>query len=132
MTRALQITLLALLAFVAVGALAGGASLVATPDGSGLGMTLDMIARSPFATYRIPGALLATLGVAHASAFLAVLRRASIGWLLTASCGAALMVWIGVQMTMVDWFWLQPTFLAVGAIELVGAILLRRMTAVRR
>jgi hypothetical protein len=126
MTRALQLTLLVLLAFVAIGALAGGASLVLAPDGSGLGMTLDMIARSPFTSYRTPGALLATLGLMHAVAFVAVLRRAASGWLLTASSGAALIIWIAVQMTMVDFFWLQPTFLVVGAIELVGAFASRR------
>lgn len=126
MMRVLQIALLALLALVAVGALVGGTSLVRTPDGSGLGMTLDMIARSPFSSYRIPGALLAGLGALHAGAFVAVLWRWPSAWLLGAGAGAALVVWIGVQVTMVELFWLQPAFFTVGVLELAASLAMRR------
>ncbi len=41
--------------FVALGAIPAGYSLIAEPDGSGLGMSLNLLSGSPFNDFFIPG-----------------------------------------------------------------------------
>jgi hypothetical protein len=61
MRRADHRALVSLEYFTGVTALAGGTLLVARPDGSYLHAKLSALAESPFANWRVPGALLAAL-----------------------------------------------------------------------
>lgn len=42
-------------AFVAIGAIPAGYSMIVEPNGSGLGMTTEILAGSPFTNFFIPG-----------------------------------------------------------------------------
>jgi hypothetical protein len=56
--------LIALQFLLGLGALAGGGSLVASPDGSLMQMPLSMLKHSPFSSFLVPGVILfALLGV---------------------------------------------------------------------
>ena len=59
MRRVLILRSLGILEFlVAIGAIAGGATLAAAPGGEGLHMPLDLIKNTPFRSYLIPGLIL--------------------------------------------------------------------------
>jgi hypothetical protein len=101
------IVLLTLLIFQGLSGLAGGFGLVADPSGAAVGIPLHWLGGSPFPDYRIPGAILfAVLGLGPLAVAWAVLRRAS--WARTASVlvGAALLVWIAVEILVIGY---QPT-----------------------
>ena len=44
--------------FIGIGAVAGGFGLVSAPDGSALGLPLELLEHSPFRDYFIPGLVL--------------------------------------------------------------------------
>jgi hypothetical protein len=125
--------LIALLLLLAVGALYGGAALIADPAGGLLGMPLALLAGSPFRDYLLPGIILfGLLGVFPIAVALGLwfrpgwgwLRRFGIhaAWLAALGVGAALIVWILVQMTILRFF-LQPVLLVQG-IAIIGVSLL--------
>ena len=58
MKRKLFIYLGIVQAFVAIGAIPAGFSMMIKPDGTGLGMTIDFLQNSPFQNFLIPGLFL--------------------------------------------------------------------------
>lgn len=131
-----------LLLFLSVNALVGGGLLVADPSGGLMGMPVSLLGGSPFADYLVPGVVLfGVLGVLPVGAVWALLARPDLpalrglehltrehwSWSAALAVGAALIVWIVVQMTVLS-FWLQPVLLALG-VAVVGVCL---FPAVRR
>lgn len=129
--RWLSITLGAVLAFVGVGGLFGGWALVSDPSGASLGWTTAPLSGSPFPDYLIPGiVLLAVNGVGSLVGAVFAFARHRRAGLLGAGLGLFLMAWIAVQVAVVGLsYWLQPAFLAVGAVELGLAVALGRAAA---
>lgn len=122
-----------LLILLAVDAIVGGVLLIADPAGGLLGMPVSLLEGSPFRDYLVPGLILfGLLGVVPLAVVAGVwfrprwayVQRLGMhgAWLAAIGVGAALIVWILVQMTILRFF-LQPVVLALGvAIMGVGLI----------
>ncbi|HKM93706.1 MAG TPA: hypothetical protein VJY41_08655 [Prolixibacteraceae bacterium] len=109
--------------FVGMGALAGGLPMILNPEGAP-GFSIELLQNSPFENYLIPGFILLVvngLGQLISSYFsLKVKKEAAV---LGIIFGAALMIWIAVQMYYISLSsWMQPLFFAVGMVELVLSI----------
>ena len=133
--------LIALMAFQAVSALAGGAAMLIAPRG-GI-FPIEMLAASPFDTFLIPGLLLfGVLGVLPALAAWALLARprwaamapierafgAHWSWPFGGALGVALVIFIAVEVAMIGGHWLQGLYGGVG----VGLIALALWPGTRR
>jgi hypothetical protein len=142
---------LALLLFLAVGALPAAILLVAQPHGNPMGMPYAMIAATPFAQmggWLIPGIILFVV-IGLGSLFTAwslfalpewpwlqrlnPVRSRHWAWTLLLLLGVAVMIWILVQVTMIPWSALQPTIFATGLLlaAVAATTSLRRWCAVR-
>ena len=100
-----------------LGALAGGGTLVAAPDGSLMQMPLIMLKHSPFSSFLIPGMILfAMLGVYPLAVSYSLWRKPIWNWPETINpfkhmhwswasslaAGVILVIWITVQMLMLQ------------------------------
>lgn len=105
--------------FVGLGALYGGGALVADRTGAVLGMPLELLARSPFDDYLVPGlTLLVVNGVG--SLVGAALSLARVRWAgaLGLVLGAFLAAWIVLQVLWIGPIsWFQPMMLTCGLAE---------------
>jgi menaquinone-dependent protoporphyrinogen oxidase len=91
----------ALCAFAGVSAFFGGASLMGRPDGSLIGMPLAVLRHSPFHDFFIPGLLLfVVIGLGNLWAAYLHLVRDDFAGLWSFMSGAALVVWMIVEMIM--------------------------------
>lgn len=84
--------------------LLGGIGLVLDPRGEGLGMELSMLKDTPFDSFLVPGLILFfILGVFPVVTFVGLLKRS--GWAFGASLcvGFGLVIWIGVQISMIGY-----------------------------
>jgi len=129
MKRRLHLILGIILAFVALGALPAGFSMIRHPDGSGLGMTADYLKNSPFKDFLVPGIFLFSVnGVLNlAGAILCFLRSryaSTVGLML----GVSLMIWIGVQVRAIGLTsFMQPMFFIIGMAEItLGMLIIRQ------
>lgn len=122
-----------LLILLAVDAIVGGVLLIADPAGGLLGMPVSLLEGSPFRDYLLPGLILfGLLGVVPLAVVAGVwfrprwayVQRLGMhgAWLAAIGVGAALIVWILVQMTILRFF-LQPVLLALG-VAIMGVGLL--------
>ena len=122
--------LVALLLFVAIGALGGGGTMLLDSSGAAAGLDPVLLAETPFTSYLWPGVLLTfALGVAplviavgvmrrRPSAMLPVLERRTgrhWSWAASVAFGMVLMAWIVVQVALIDFSWLQPLMFTAGA-----------------
>lgn len=123
----LNIVAAALLLFNGIGALYGGWSLMAYPDGSDLQMPMEWLERTPFSNYLIPGIILFIAnGLCSIFVFAMLLfnhKKAS--WLVMAQ-GVILVGWIVVQILLVQKFHPLQLILGVVGIGLIGVGYLRR------
>ncbi len=81
----------------------GGLMLIIKPDGSGLGMSSEILQFSPFTTFLIPGIILFTAnGLLSLVVALYTIRQASgySRWIIVQGC--MLLGWIFVQMVMLQ------------------------------
>lgn len=130
---ALLYALSACLLVLAAGALYGGWLLITDPSGLSLQMPVTHLQRGPFQDFFIPGLILfAVLGIGPVLVTLALwlrprwrwlrglerLTREHWAWSAALAVGAALVIWIAVQLLLVDFFWLQPALLALGLVIL--------------
>lgn len=126
-----------LLMLLAVNALYGGAILILDPSGAKLGVPVSLLDGSPFRDYLFPGLILFWfLGIVPLLVAVALWREPPWGamagverllhehwaWAATVGVGVALIVWIGVQMTILRFF-LQPVLLGLG-MAIIGVALL--------
>lgn len=115
--------------FVALGAFAGGAALIASPDGSSLGLPLSLLKGTPFRDYYLPGLiLLIANGALPTLAALATLVKVSWASKIHILSGTVLIGWIAVQVLLIGYVsFLQPAMAIVGAIiVLLGWVESRR------
>jgi hypothetical protein len=105
--------------FVGLGALYGGSGLVADPSGGGLGMPLELLARSPFDDFLVPGlTLLLVNGVGSLVGAALSLARWRWAGVLGLVLGVFLVAWIVLQVLWIGSIsWLQPTILVCGLAE---------------
>ena len=114
-------TLLGLLLFVGAAAVYGGIGLMV----DGMGMPLAWLDRLPVDTWTWPGvALLATVALPQLLGAWLVWRRDPRAGAVGALVGAALVLWILVQLALLQrYFFLQPLVAAIGLAELGVALL---------
>lgn len=116
--------IVALAAFAALSALAGGLSLLSSPHGGALS-PVTLLEHSPFTSFLIPGLIL-TLLVGGTSAVCAVLALRSARFTVDATilAGGTLLVWIVAEMALMrDVQWLHIVYGSVGAgLLALGAI----------
>jgi hypothetical protein len=127
-SRCLAFGLGCLQVFIGLGGTAGGFGLVTEPSGANLGFHVDLLSKSPFSDYLIPGLiLLVVIGLGSlASGVLSMLRYRYTGEIAAVS-GAFLMIWITAQVCWIGLtVWLQPLFFCFGVVELALGLLLRR------
>jgi hypothetical protein len=119
---AARLAVVACAATVAVTAWAGALALV----GAGAPTTVlpaELLARTPFATFLVPGLLLGlVVGGSSAAAALLAWRRSRYAVDATALAGGALAVWIAVESAIVPASWLQLVYGAL-ALALLGLAL---------
>lgn len=115
---------IAALLLLGIGALAGGIALVVKPDGSVMQMPLAYLDGSPFADYFIPGLILGGLfGIGSLVVAALGLLRLRIAPFLAFAIGCGQMIWIAVQLTIIDEFsFLHPTMFGVGLVIAVASV----------
>ena len=118
----------ALQVFIGVGGVAGGFGLVTEPSGSNLGFQVELLSKSPFSDYLIPGIfLLAVNGIGSLAGGVLSFSRNRHAGMCAGALGAILMIWIAAQVWWIGLtIWLQPLFFGLGAVELVLGLLLWR------
>jgi hypothetical protein len=110
-----------LLLMVAIGALYAGVGLILKPDGSYLGMNVNLLRNSPFESFLIPGiALLIVNGLGSILGSLLSLKRSPLTGHVTLILGVCMIIWIFAQL-----YWigfqsiLQVVFIVVGILEIM-------------
>jgi hypothetical protein len=77
----------------------------------------DALKDSWFSDFTIPGILLiVVLGGLAVAGTVVLLKRLPWAPFVTFSSGMAIIIWICVQMTMVQYSWMQPAFLGLGVV----------------
>lgn len=111
------------LLLLGIGALAGGAALLARPDGSVMGFDVEILAGSPFIDFTIPGLILGGLfGIGSFVVATMGLRHLRIAPFLAFAIGCAQMIWIVVELAIIGEFsFLHPTFFGVGLVIAVAS-----------
>lgn len=107
---------LGFLLVLGLGALAGGAALVARPDGSVMGFETTLLAGSPFSDFLWPGIILGGLfGVGSLAVVVMGIRRMPAAPFLAFAIGCGQMIWIVVELAIIrELSFLHPTFFGVG------------------
>ena len=118
----------ALQAFIGVGAVAGGLGLALDPSGKSLGVPLELLEKTPFGTFLIPGIILfAVNGMGSLTGAIASFTRHRFAGHAAIALGAFLIAWIFAQ---VYWFngvhWLHCLYLGLGIVELTLGWSVRR------
>jgi hypothetical protein len=105
--------------FNGLGALAGGLSLMASPDGGILNMPTSYLAGSPFTDYFIPGLLLTVcVGVGMLSAAALLVMRRPYALDLAIATGAALVIFEIVEVFVIGFNPMQVLYGGLGAVVL--------------
>ena len=117
--------------FLAIGALAGGAALVAGERGEIIPLKVASLAGSPFQTFLIPGIVLfVVLGLGPLAAVRLIAIRHPLAPLGVLVVGAALLIWLAVEIAIIGFSSdppLQPIYLVLGALlTIVGLAWLGR------
>ena len=116
-------------AFIGVGAVAGGLGLALDPSGEGLGIPLELLEETPFATFLIPGIVLFVVnGLGSLAGAVVSFARHRYAGETAIALGTFLIAWLLVQGY---WFagfhWLHWLYLGLGIAELVLGLSVRRM-----
>jgi len=86
---------------IGVGALFGGGQFILAPDGHLLGISVSVLAHSPFSSFFIPGLVLfAVIGIGPIAAAILTYGRPSKAPLAAVLVGVILMGWVTVEMVM--------------------------------
>jgi hypothetical protein len=112
------------LVLLGIGALAGGIALVVKPDGSVMHMPLSYLDGSMFVDYFVPGLILGGLfGVGSLIVAAMGLLRLRAAPFLAFAIGCGQMIWIAVQLTIIDELsFLHPTMFGVGLVIAVASV----------
>ncbi|MBK8403167.1 MAG: hypothetical protein IPL25_03480 [Saprospiraceae bacterium] len=111
----LRLTMLSALV-LALGAIAGGLSLMMAPDGSILEMPISLLKDTPFVDFFYPGLILfVCIGLFSSCIFITIILTSNISPFLVAAQGLILFIWMVVQIWMVGYHSLiQLIFLLFG------------------
>jgi hypothetical protein len=114
------------LTLVGFASIAQGMGLILQPDGTGSGLTLELLVDTPFKDYLIPGIGLFTVnGIGSLIGAFFVFKNHEFAGKITTLLGIAMIIWISTQVYWIGFAsWLQPTFLFVGAAEMIIGYLL--------
>ncbi|MCX6254133.1 MAG: hypothetical protein NTV31_06595 [Bacteroidia bacterium] len=106
------------------GALPVGYLMITKPDGSGAGMTVDILSGSPFRDFFIPGLFLFTInGLFNLVSSILSFFKFRYASFLGFGLGIALIIWISVQVYSVGLtHFLQPTYFIIGIGETILSI----------
>ncbi|WP_202876820.1 hypothetical protein [Microbacterium sp. RG1] len=120
--RALRVTLLVVAWFNLASAVAG---MIGLTVGGGMGLPVEWLDGTPFATYFWPGVILGVVvGGMQALAVIAQYRRYALAWGLQAAAGLVMMIWIFVELAMLlVWSPLHGIYFATGLLQTVLAVL---------
>jgi hypothetical protein len=125
----LKITCLLLIFFNSVQAIYGGINFILSPDGSGMGLTVQLLENSPFKNFFIPGLiLLVSIGLSSLVVITAVLMQLKDYYWYIIVQGFIVMIWIAVQIYMLQT--ISPLHFIVGSVGLllcIGGIWLRNL-----
>lgn len=119
-----------MLVVIGLGAIAGGITLVAGPNGEIIKMDPAILSGSVFENFLIPGIVLLTIiGIDSLLAAGFVWIRSHLHPYVVVWQGVMLAIWIGVQVAITGYLhWLQPLCFAIGlALIVLGLIELSRM-----
>jgi hypothetical protein len=123
-----RIILLIILGYEGSGALAGGGLLVAAPDGRIMKMPVEIM-HGVFSNFLIPGFILFGLGILTTTAFIAVLGRSRIDWLLSCLSLGSLAIWFIVEIAILrEFHWLHAVW---GLPVLMGWIVVFPLVSLR-
>jgi hypothetical protein len=118
MSRSLFNGLGVLQAFVGVGAVAGGLALVLEPSGESLGTPIELLEKTPFATFLVPGIVLFIVnGLGSLAGAVASFARQRYAGEIAVALGAFLIAWILVQVSWMAPHWLHALYFALGVLE---------------
>lgn len=119
---------LSLCAFTGLTAMLGGFGLITAPQGSPSVPPVELLERTPFASWLVPGlVLLVVVGVGNLVAAVMEARRLRHSELAAAAGGALITGWIAVQIALIrELSWMQFVYLAVGLTTLAGSAWLWR------
>jgi hypothetical protein len=131
--------LLFLLAFLGLGAIAGGGALIVSPSGDLLKMPLSLIEKSPFRSYLIPGIILfSVLGLVPCLVVFGLIKKPKWifaeqfnffkdmhwSWTFSIYTGFALIIWLQIEMEVLQSIYLVHTFYMFLAIAIIFVALL--------
>ena len=118
--KAISYGTVTLLMLIGLGAVITGLAFVFKPEGTGLGMTVDLLKDSPFEDFFIPGlTLLVFNGILSLIVAYMVLVKNRFSGKATGVLGMVMLIWIAAQVYWIGWeSWLQPLFLVIGLIEM--------------
>jgi hypothetical protein len=127
------------MAFLGLGAVAGGVALIISPSGDLLKMPLSLIEKSPFRSYLIPGIILfSVLGLIPCLLVLALIKKPTSivaeqfnffkdmhwSWTFSIYTSFALIIWLQIEMQILQSVSLIHTFFMFLAIAIIFVALL--------
>jgi hypothetical protein len=128
-----------LLVLLSAGAMGGGTVMILSPSGEWIGMSISMLGNAPFQSYLVPGLVLfSLLGMGSAGLVYALVRRPECkictrlsfhrgmhwSWNFCIYLGFALMIWIQIQMAILQTvYWLQTFFAFYGMLIVILLLL---------
>ena len=128
--NALRSLAIALLIFNGMGALYGGSSLVAHPDGSGMQLSLSLLAHTPFHDYLIPGIiLLVSNGLYSIMVLVTTIKRTQYYYLYIVSQGGILLGWLIIQVLLIRTIDVLHIIMGITSIGLILSGVMIRTTA---
>lgn len=141
-TKATRNVLLALLGFLALGAIGGGLVLIISPSGDLIGIPVSEFKNTPFDSYLIPGIILFTvLGIVPLLLIYGLVKKPASkfaeqfnifkdmywAWTFSVYIGFVLISWIHIQLIFLQGgvFWLHTFYLFYGILIIIIALLPR-------
>ena len=131
--------LLALLAFLGLGAIGGGVIFIISPGGKLFGMPLSMLDKSPFSSFLIPGIILfSVLGIAPILLMIALIKKPNSkfanwfnffkdmhwSWSYTIYVAFTLIFWIQIEMVLLNAVsWLHTFYMLLAVVIIFVALL---------
>ena len=112
---------------IGVGAVICGTLLIIGPDGRYLQMPIDMLSKSPFRNFLIPGLILFLVnGVGNVVSAILCFKMHRIAGFGGMFFGFGLIIWLFVQINMIGGgSWLQYLYFVLGILELLLGIVMR-------
>ncbi len=138
-SKATRNLLIALLAFLGLGAMGGGAVLIISPSGKLMGMPLSMLNPSPFSDFLIPGIILFfVIGIIPMLLIKALLKKPASklaeqfnlfsdmhwAWTFTIYVAFTLIFWIQIEMILLNAVsWLHTFYMLLAVVIIFVALL---------